>query len=115
MNNLWINKYKPNNLNEIIGNKNQIKRIEEWLKNIDTLKSMSLIVSGNHGIGKSLTLKYILEENNLATQNLDIVNEMEDILEKLKNNSLLKNNKQQIDDDKRKKIQEELKKLGYIS
>ena len=57
----------------------------------------------------------ILEENNLATQNPDIVNDMENILEKLKNNSLLKNNKQQIDDDKRKKIQEELKKLGYIS
>ncbi len=64
MSNLWINKYKPNNLNEIIGNKNQIKRIQEWLKNIDKLKSMSMIVSGNHGIGKSLTLKYILEENN---------------------------------------------------
>lgn len=64
MNNLWINKYKPNNLNEIIGNKNQILRIKDWLKNIDNLKSMSLIVSGNHGIGKSLTLKYILEENN---------------------------------------------------
>ena len=63
MNNLWINKYKPNNLNQIIGNKNQIKRIVEWLKNVDNLKSMSLIVSGNHGIGKSLTLKYILEEN----------------------------------------------------
>jgi len=63
MNNLWINKYKPADLNQIIGNKNQIKRIEEWLKNMDTLKSMSLIVSGNHGIGKSLTLKYILEEN----------------------------------------------------
>ena len=64
MNNLWINKYKPSNLDQIIGNKNQIKRIQEWLKNMDTLKSMSLIVSGNHGIGKSLTLKYILEENN---------------------------------------------------
>ena len=63
MNNLWINKYKPNNLNQIIGNKNQIKRIVEWLKNVDNLKSMSLIVSGNHGIGKSLTLKYILDEN----------------------------------------------------
>ena len=63
MNNLWINKYKPSDLNQIIGNKNQIKRIQDWLKNIDTLKSMSLIVSGNHGIGKSLTLKYILEEN----------------------------------------------------
>ena len=64
MNNLWINKYKPADLTEIIGNKNQIKRIQDWLNNIDNLKSMSLIVSGNHGIGKSLTLKYILEENN---------------------------------------------------
>lgn len=63
MNSLWINKYKPDNLSQIIGNKNQIKKIIDWLKNVDTLKSMSLIVSGNHGIGKSLTLKYILEEN----------------------------------------------------
>lgn len=63
MNNLWINKYKPNNLNQVIGNKNQISRIVEWLKNVDNLKSMSLIVSGNHGIGKSITLRYILEEN----------------------------------------------------
>ncbi len=63
MNNLWINKYKPMSLEQIIGNKNQIKRIIEWLNNVDNLKSMSLIVSGNHGIGKSLTLKYILEEN----------------------------------------------------
>lgn len=63
MNNLWINKYKPNNLSQVIGNKNQIARIVEWLKNVDNLKSMSLIVSGNHGIGKSITLRYILEEN----------------------------------------------------
>ena len=63
MNSLWINKYKPQNLEQIIGNRNQIKRINEWLSNIDSLKSMSLIVSGNHGIGKSLTLRYILEEN----------------------------------------------------
>ena len=59
MNNLWINKYKPQSINQIIGNKNQIKRISEWLDNIDNLKSMSLIVSGNHGIGKSLTIKNI--------------------------------------------------------
>jgi replication factor C subunit 1 len=64
MNSLWINKYKPKNLDEIIGNKNQIKKIEEWLQNITTLKSMSMIVSGGHGIGKSLTLKYLFEKYN---------------------------------------------------
>ena len=64
MNSLWINKYKPKNLDEIIGNKNQIKKIEEWLQNINNLKSMSMIVSGGHGIGKSLTLKYLFEKYN---------------------------------------------------
>jgi arylsulfatase A-like enzyme len=57
----------------------------------------------------------ILEEKNLATQNLDIVEKMEKILEQLKNKSSIITNQKQIDDDKRKKIQEELKKLGYIS
>jgi len=70
MNNLWINKYKPQNLDEIIGNKNQIKKIEEWLININTMKTMSLIVSGNHGIGKSLTLKYILQKNNYLVKTI---------------------------------------------
>lgn len=70
MNNLWINKYKPNNLNEIVGNKNQIKKIEEWLSNVETMKTMSLIVSGNHGIGKSLTVKYVLEKNNYMVKTI---------------------------------------------
>ena len=64
MNNLWVNKYKPSNLDEVFGNKNQIKRIKEWLKNINNSKSMSLIISGNHGIGKTISMRYILEEFN---------------------------------------------------
>ena len=64
MNNLWVNKYKPDDLKSVIGNKNQIKRIKDWLNNIDSSKSMSLIISGNHGIGKTISLRYILEECN---------------------------------------------------
>ena len=41
MNSLWINKYKPKNLDEIIGNKNQIKKIEEWLQNINKGEGLS--------------------------------------------------------------------------
>ena len=70
MNNLWINKYKPQNLDMIVGNKNQIKKIDEWLHNLENLKTMSLIVSGNHGIGKSLTIKYILEKNNYLVKTI---------------------------------------------
>ena len=60
MESLWINKYRPNNLNQIIGQKMQIKKFKEWLLNLKT-KNNAIIISGNHGIGKTLTIKIILE------------------------------------------------------
>ena len=60
MESLWINKYRPNNLNQIIGHKMQIKKFKEWLLNLKT-KNNAIIISGNHGIGKTLTIKIILE------------------------------------------------------
>lgn len=62
MSELWINKWKPKNLDEIIGHKFQIKRISEWLNNLNNLKTQSLIISGKHGIGKRLVIKLILEK-----------------------------------------------------
>ena len=61
-NNLWINKYKPTNLSQVIGNKPQIKIFKEWLENIDSLKNQTIIISGNQGLGKTLIIKLILEE-----------------------------------------------------
>ena len=38
----------------------QIKKFKEWLLNLKT-KNNAVIISGNHGIGKTLTIKIILE------------------------------------------------------
>ena len=62
MDKLWINKYKPKVLSEIIGHKVQIKKINDWIINLHNTKNQSIIISGNHGIGKSLTIKMIFEE-----------------------------------------------------
>jgi len=63
MESLWVNKYRPKNLNQIIGHKNQINRFKDWLVNIKTKsKNNALIITGNHGIGKTLTVRLILEE-----------------------------------------------------
>lgn len=62
MENLWVNKYKSKTLADIIGNKNQIIKIKNWLSNINNLKSRGIIISGVHGIGKSLTIKLLLNE-----------------------------------------------------
>jgi DNA polymerase III delta prime subunit len=61
---LWINKYKPAKLSELIGIQSQITKIKSWLNNLQETKSQSLVISGNQGLGKTLTIKLILEEYN---------------------------------------------------
>jgi replication factor C subunit 1 len=64
MDKLWINKYRPNYLNKVIGHKDQIERIKKWILNLNNNKNQAIIISGIHGIGKSLTTKLIFEELN---------------------------------------------------
>jgi replication factor C subunit 1 len=61
-NDLWINKYKPTKINQIIGNQQQINTFKNWITNLSINKTQSIIVSGNQGLGKTLTIKLILEE-----------------------------------------------------
>ena len=61
-NDLWINKYKPHNLNQIIGNTNQISKFRNWIINLSSNKNQGIVISGNQGLGKTLTIKLILEE-----------------------------------------------------
>ena len=37
---MYINKYKPESSNDIIGNKKAIQSIKNWLNNIDEIKKM---------------------------------------------------------------------------
>ena len=63
MDTLWVNKYRPNTLEQIVGHKSQIKKIKEWLNSLKLKsKNNAIIVSGNHGIGKTLTVRLLLEE-----------------------------------------------------
>jgi len=64
----WVNKYKATVLTDIIGHKEPITKIKNWLLNINNLKSRSIIISGVHGIGKSLTIKLLLNELNYLTR-----------------------------------------------
>jgi DNA polymerase III delta prime subunit len=62
MEKIWINKYRPTTLDNIIGHDVQINKIKSWIKNLSTTKNQAIIISGFHGIGKSLTVKLIFEE-----------------------------------------------------
>jgi len=73
---LWTEKYKPKIINDIIGNKVQVNKIDKFLKNWkNTLKSKALLLSGFSGIGKTsssylLGLKYNYKIYELNTSDI---------------------------------------------
>jgi replication factor C subunit 1 len=73
MSDIWIDKYRPKNIKEIIGNTTNIDKIDKWIKNEKS--NMSLVISGYHGIGKNLIVRKILEKNNYNYKWLDYKDE----------------------------------------
>ena len=71
--NIWLNKYQPTTLNQVIGNKDQINKITNWLTNFDTNNNHNnhaAIISGGHGIGKNLIARLALIETGYQIKNI---------------------------------------------
>lgn len=71
MKDLWINKWKPKDISEVIGNKTAIKYIDDWLANFETSShnhNSTIIITGIHGIGKTLIIKLLLEKYNYCAK-----------------------------------------------
>jgi len=83
--NIWLSKYQPKSLNEMIGNTEHIKIIKKWLLNFSSSDNHALIISGGHGTGKNLLIKLLLIETgylikNIYSTNLKNKNIISDIL-----------------------------------
>jgi len=70
---MLINKYKPNDIDSIIGNKQVIMTLCKWLKSWDksNKKNNCALLSGPCGIGKSLTIDLLIKKYNLNPIYLD--------------------------------------------
>nr|QFG74539.1 MAG: hypothetical protein [Megaviridae environmental sample] len=58
-------KFIPNILDDIIGNTYQKQQIYDWISTFKKQKKKSLLLIGNHGIGKSSITKLILKKHNI--------------------------------------------------
>lgn len=67
-------KYRPNKLEDFIGNKNNVQPFIRWLLDWDSnnKKEKCLLVSGINGIGKSLLVELILKKHDYNIINLSI-------------------------------------------
>ena len=72
---IWIEKYKPKKIKDIIGNSNCILKINHWLSNFRNEKYSSIVISGYHGVGKNLITKILLDNNNYYFNWLDYKDE----------------------------------------
>ena len=64
---LWVDKYRPTNIDNIIGNTNQIALIRKWLNVFKTRKAYKgfkncILISGPPGIGKTSTVHILLKD-----------------------------------------------------
>lgn len=60
---MFTHKYKPTCSNDIIGNKNNIANFINWIKEWnENIKLKCCLISGNSGIGKSLSVELVLNE-----------------------------------------------------
>lgn len=89
------NFYEPTNSSELIGNKNEIHIIKDWLINFNTLSNKdkaNLIITGAHGIGKTTAISLIVKEcgYNLINFDFDIIKNNKKINDYI--DSLIKNN-----------------------
>ena len=82
----WINKYQPKKIFELITNTTSVKTLSSWLGNYDKRKreilktdkknkkkdkndpnskfTSCVLVTGDHGVGKSTTVEIVLKEYN---------------------------------------------------
>jgi replication factor C subunit 1 len=80
-------RYKPTDFNGIIGNKININNIHQWINNwTPQNKKKCLLISGNSGIGKTLSIELILKDlkYNIVDLNSDDERDKEYIKSKIK-------------------------------
>lgn len=79
-------RYKPTDISGIVGNKKNIDAIQQWILNIENNTKKCLLISGNSGIGKTLSIELILKglKYNIVDLNSDDERDKEYIKSKIK-------------------------------
>jgi len=73
-NDYLIKKYKPENINDFIGNSKNLNIIDNWFKNYKNNINYNLLLTGQHGIGKTLSIELLAKKNNFKINYINFSN-----------------------------------------
>lgn len=122
----WVEKYKPKTIGELMCNRAEVRQIQLWIKQFETIKRAQyheskkkkkagdekkkkikmdsdnknfkscIIITGDHGIGKSISIELVLQEHGYEVQTINFSNlkggtKIEDIIGTMVNKSNILN------------------------
>ncbi|BCS83140.1 replication factor C large subunit [Cotonvirus japonicus] len=74
----WLDKYKPKKSSDVLGDKHKISYIQFFLKQFtkknSEIQCPNLIITGENGIGKTLMVDLLIQENNFEKVTADLSN-----------------------------------------
>ena len=73
-NDYLIKKYKPDNINDFIGNTKSINIIDNWFRKYKDNINYNLLLTGQHGIGKTLSIELLAKKNNFKINYINFSN-----------------------------------------
>ena len=85
----WITKYKPTKLNELMNCEQYLKKMNDWVNNINKTKKFILSIQGPVGCGKSILVELFLNSKkyNVIYNSISSIKNKNDFIEKIKDSS----------------------------
>ena len=118
MDDLWVEKYKPTNIKDVVCNKTIIKNIDKYINSLkkEQEENHIVMIRGKSGSGKSLVSRLILEKYNYRIIELNSINLKSELNTILYNSIHYKNVLESFMEDNKKTaiIIEELESMNFL-
>ena len=60
----WVEKYRPESFQDFVGNREEVKKLEDWLKKWNQQRKKAVLLAGPAGVGKTSVVYYLIKKYN---------------------------------------------------
>lgn len=70
----WLEKYKPTSIDNVLGNRDSINRIQDYLLQFvnNNVRYSNLVITGGNGVGKTLIVDLLIDKLKLTKTTIDL-------------------------------------------